>query len=270
MFSYEQVLQHFTVVCQGSLGDCWFLSALAVMGSQQDLLFTCFYHLDMYQEFGLFVCRFFKDNSVMYVIVDDKIPVFAANNKVVFGRCQDPNELWVSLLEKAYAKLHGSYKGIIGGYVHLALADLTGYSPLSLVLKQGYVGFSQLYSPEEIWQLLTRYKQWGCLMGCSVQPAPKPVGGGGGGGGAKEEEVGGGLYSGHAYSLLDIGEITTEDVDGESSCLSSSGQQQQGQQRRRRRLVKLRNPWGRGEWDGPFGDRSDQRAKYDAIISEVK
>jgi hypothetical protein len=30
------------------------------MGSQEELLKKCFWRLDAFQEFGLFVCRFFK------------------------------------------------------------------------------------------------------------------------------------------------------------------------------------------------------------------
>lgn len=48
------------------------------------------------------------------------------------------------LIEKAYAKLHGCYKALIGGYVHNAIADLTGFPPELLVLKKGHAGFIEV------------------------------------------------------------------------------------------------------------------------------
>lgn len=44
----------------------------------------------------------------------------------MYGHCADPNEFWVPLLEKAYAKLHGTYEALNGGSMSEALVDLTG------------------------------------------------------------------------------------------------------------------------------------------------
>jgi len=35
--------------------------------------------------------------------------------------------LWVPLIEKAYAKLHGCYESLISGFIDDALSDLTGF-----------------------------------------------------------------------------------------------------------------------------------------------
>jgi hypothetical protein len=104
-------------VVQGKLGDCWFLGALSVLGTKEELLKKCFWNLDEYSDLGLYVCMFYKDMGLRYVIIDDQIPVFASSGKVVFGQCKDPNELWVPLIEKAYAKLHGCYKALIGLHI---------------------------------------------------------------------------------------------------------------------------------------------------------
>jgi hypothetical protein len=112
-------------VIQGELGDCWFISALSVLGANESLLKECFWEGDKFKDLGLYVLRFVKDCHLFFVCVDDRIPVKAKNGRVVFGNCRDGNELWVPIIEKAYAKLHGSYKALIGGYSHYGLADLT-------------------------------------------------------------------------------------------------------------------------------------------------
>lgn len=223
-------------VIQGQLGDCWFLGALAVMGAHSNLLRQCFWKFDSFKNYGLFVLRFFKGCEVIFVIIDDRIPVKNRDGKVIFAMCKDPNELWVPLIEKAYAKLHGCYKALIGGYSHNALADMTGFSPRLMVLKPGFTGYSESLDKEEVWKMLWRYKQWNCLMGTSIQSNPKANQ-------KVEAEAGMGLHMGHAYSFLDLNTIN---VDGKDV-----------------RLVKLRNPWGRGEWEGAYGDRSEERERQE-------
>ncbi|OQR95149.1 cysteine protease family C02 [Achlya hypogyna] len=245
-------------VIQGNLGDCWFLGAISVLATRMDLLKQVFWRDDQYKEHGLFVCRFMKDFSWHYVIIDDRIPVFGYTNnragKPFFARCSDPNELWVPLMEKAYAKLHGSYEAIIGGYIDVALSDLTGLCSEQIILKPGHPGFAEdPYKPiragqqrgDEFWQKMLDYKRNGTLMGCSIQPDPK-----GDKNVVAEGSAGQGLYYKHAYGLVDLGEITLAD----KSVV---------------RLVKVRNPWGMGEWTGAWSDQSDERETYDAEIQRV-
>ncbi|KAE9047840.1 hypothetical protein PR002_g820 [Phytophthora rubi] len=241
-------------VIQGDLGDCWFLSALSVVATRSDLLEQTFWRRDQHKAKGLFVCKFMKNFVWNYVLIDDRLPVFGFTDKKAgkpyFARCRNPNELWVSLLEKAYAKLHGSYEALIGGFVDCALNDLTGMCSEQVILKEGFPGFGENpYIPakpqqkhgDPFWEKLARYKQSGTLMGCSIQPpvTAKEV--------AVESSAGNGLYFKHAYALVDVAEIKT--AKGESV-----------------RLVKLRNPWGMGEWTGPWSDSSEERAQNEDAI----
>ena len=54
--------------------------------------------------------------------------------------------------------------------------------------------------------------------------------------GEGEERTSEGVISGHAYSMISVHEF---DLDGENV-----------------KLLKLRNPWGTGEWTGDWSDKS--------------
>ena len=62
-----------------------------------------------YRKIGLYVMKFFKEFKWRFVIIDDRIPCGKSNGEPVFGRCKELHELWVPLIEKGYAKLHGCY-----------------------------------------------------------------------------------------------------------------------------------------------------------------
>lgn len=75
--------------------------------------------------YGIYVLRFFKDSVWRYVLIDDRLPCYAGNKALVFGSCTRKDELWVPLIEKAYAKIHGCYQTLISGFIDDGLADLT-------------------------------------------------------------------------------------------------------------------------------------------------
>lgn len=57
-------------------------------------------------------------------MLDDHFPC-SKDGTPAFSRANGP-ELWVLLLEKAYAKVYGSFENIEGGNPAVALRDLTG------------------------------------------------------------------------------------------------------------------------------------------------
>ena len=77
-----------------------------------------------YNPNGVYKIRFFVNGEEVIVTIDDYIP--CDKDKVpLFARNQG-DELWVMLLEKAYAKLHFKYWNLNDGYLSNSLADLTG------------------------------------------------------------------------------------------------------------------------------------------------
>jgi calpain-15 len=77
---------------------------------------------------GIYLMSFFVDGIERPVIVDDWFPVHKADNtKPCFARSKD-EELWVMLMEKAWAKLNGNYARSQAGYTHVACQLLLGVS----------------------------------------------------------------------------------------------------------------------------------------------
>jgi hypothetical protein len=95
-------------VKQGALGDCWFLGSITSLATHSELL----QNLMLYDgiEYGFCVFQFFKNGEWKYVIIDTLIPTNSKTGKPIYGRCDENNEFWLPLMEKAFAKLHGSYE----------------------------------------------------------------------------------------------------------------------------------------------------------------
>ena len=63
------------------------------------------------------------------MIIDDRIPTIELQSGQMipyFARCANPHLFWISLLEKAYAKMHGRYFALDQGSTDEALADMMG------------------------------------------------------------------------------------------------------------------------------------------------
>ena len=72
------------------------------------------------------------------------------------------NEFWGALLEKAYAKLHGSYKNLEGGLTIEAAVDFTGGIPEMIELERTE------YSRERLFYIMSRADSRDAFMGCAL------------------------------------------------------------------------------------------------------
>ncbi|CAI9531501.1 unnamed protein product [Staurois parvus] len=209
-----------TDICQGDLGDCWFLAAIACLTLNEKLLFRVIPPDQSFTEnyAGIFHFQFWRYGDWIDVIIDDCLPTF--NNQLVFTKSSQRNEFWSALLEKAYAKLHGSYEALKGGNTTEAMEDFTG----------GVTEFYEIKdAPKDLFKIMKKAFERGSLIGCSID-AIVPA--------QFETRMASGLVKGHAYSVTGVEETTfkAEKV----------------------KLVRLRNPWGQVEWNGSWSDNSKE------------
>nr|XP_055219463.1 neutral alpha-glucosidase C isoform X4 [Gorilla gorilla gorilla] len=275
-----------TDICQGELGDCWFLAAIACLTLNQHLLFRVIPHDQSFIEnyAGIFHFQFWRYGEWVDVVIDDCLPTY--NNQLVFTKSNHRNEFWSALLEKAYAKLHGSYEALKGGNTTEAMEDFTG----------GVTEFFEVRdAPSDMYKIMKKAIERGSLMGCSIDDGTNMTYGTSPSGlnmgeliarmvrnmdnsllqdsdldprGSDERptrtiipvqyetRMACGLVRGHAYSVTGLDEVLFK---GEKV-----------------KLVRLRNPWGQVEWNGSWSDRwkdwsfvdKDEKARLQHQVTE--
>nr|XP_042907830.1 calpain-A isoform X5 [Parasteatoda tepidariorum] len=211
-------------VVQGELGDCWLLAAVANLTLNDSLFFRVVPNDQSFVKdyAGVFHFRFWQYGRWVDIVVDDRLPT--CGGQLVFMHSKNNNEFWSALLEKAYAKLHGSYEALKGGTACEAMEDFTG-------------GVTEVYelskAPPNFYKILHKaFDRWS-LLSCSIEPDPNIV----------EAEMPNGLIRGHAYSITKVKlvEVQTSRIKGKIP------------------LLRVRNPWGNEcEWRGAWSDRSQE------------
>merc|ERR1712056_56536 len=65
------------------------------------------------------------------VVIDDRLP-FRNGNVAMYAKAGEDVSIWGPLLEKAFAKYHGTYESIVGGNPLVALNTLAGSPGISI------------------------------------------------------------------------------------------------------------------------------------------
>lgn len=112
-------------IIPGKMGDRWLVSCLGVLHSLRNLFYRVVpadQNLDKAN--GVFRFRLWWCGEWVEVLVDDRLPTI--NGRLAFLQPQDSKCYWAALLEKAIAKLHGSYEALKYGTRSDGLSDLLG------------------------------------------------------------------------------------------------------------------------------------------------
>ncbi|XP_055692832.1 calpain-C [Lutzomyia longipalpis] len=113
-------------ITPGKMGDRWLVSCLGILYLSKGLFYRVVPADQSFETpyYGVFRFRLWWCGEWVEVLVDDRLPTI--NGKLAFLQAQNSNSFWPGLLEKAYAKLHGSYEALKYGTLLDGLADLTG------------------------------------------------------------------------------------------------------------------------------------------------
>ena len=221
-------------VGQGGIGDCYFVAALSLVAKHPYLVPSLF-EFDTPNRIlgkqedsinikcGAVVVYFHCFGRRTPVLIDTLVPTIYGQFKHSrpLDKSQSP---WFCLVEKAFAKLNGSYSDIVGGDITQSIYNLFGYYPM--VKKFGDLSKSEKISKMSIFERIMKYQKQGGVMGTSIDLSKNQNGV------TSDEIKNKGLIAKHCYLLLKAREHDNK------------------------HFLCLRNPHGKNEWNGDWSDKS--------------
>ncbi|XP_063719131.1 calpain-1 catalytic subunit-like isoform X2 [Symsagittifera roscoffensis] len=229
---------------QGELGDCWLVAAVACLTTRAGMLdqvIPFFAEFCSEDYFGCFAFSLCVDGQWKEVVVDDRLP--SRNGHLLYTSSSEKTEFWSAILEKAVAKIFGSYNSLTAGSIEEGLSMLSGGITEKL-------GLDPNSSPEEIDFKAKKMRNClarGSLLGCSI-PTSEDEG--------FEVACDNGLLKGHAYSVTGLHEVVIERSEDDSENGVT------------KRLIRIRNPWGEKEWTGRWSDDSTEWDKLNPRVRD--
>ena len=219
-------------IVQGALGDCYLMAAISALAEYPERIKRCILSKNI-NNAGIYCVQICVTGIWEDVIIDDEFPMQMGADVPAFVSSKS-GEIWVMLLEKAYAKIYGGFHNINGGLVDNALFDITG-APTKFFM-------SKELTPDAHWKELLEADRNRFVMGAQTRNFLGKTG--------DSLDPVTGLANTHAYTLIGVYEIAND--YGRKRVLRPGEPSSPYNER----ILKLRNPWGRGEWKQEWSDSS--------------
>ena len=227
------------------IGDCYFLSALGALCDRKEYLKNLIHRIKKNGKSIGYKVELKLNGKRKYVLVDKYFPYIELKDDKNFKQkmfcfgSSFQDELWVSLFEKAWAKVNGCYARIgCGG----KCGD--GFDVLTSAISEYHeiLGIND-NKKNELWSILWKAKKKdNYVIGAGTRRL-----------GFLERIRGDiGLISSHAYTIINL--YSYKDKNKNELI----------------RLVKLRNPWGEKEFNGDWSDNSSKWNGFFKIEFEFK
>ena len=103
-------------------------------------------------------------------VVDDYLPLVegASGYSAVMGKVGNDKSLWGPLMEKAFAKLHGNYEHIVGGWMNYGVSALNGSPYINLLHGDGEA------TADSVWKFIESHNDDNNIITMGILP---PAGG---------------------------------------------------------------------------------------------
>lgn len=214
-------------ITQGEIGNCWVLASLAAFAEYEPRVQNTFVNTETNDK-GIYAINLYRLGVPNTVVIDDYLALMDGTNRTIYTQLSQDNGLWGPLIEKAFAKFHGNFLHLHGGWPSEAVETLNG-SPSTWIYHDNqhnedswWVDQDNLQSKEQIFNKLLE-----CDPKKAIMTTGTPCGG---------YQMDNGLIMCHAYSVMRAFEL---DVNG-----------------RTEKLIEVRNPWGAiNEHDAGFMGR---------------
>ena len=209
-------------ILQGEVGNCWFMSAASALAEKKSRMESIFLN-DAASANGIYGVNFYTLGVPHTVIVDDFLPLRKSGTKysTTAGGVGVDGSLWGAVLEKALAKYHGNFLHTDGGSPSTALKTLHG-APVTFHMH------TKTLTVDKLWKAIKAADAAGHMMTAGTPSIP---------GKNHFDKLANGLSISHAFTILSAHEL--KDANNKTI-----------------KLLKIRNPWGKEEYKGPYSDSS--------------